>query len=117
MKAPFLRRNVPAAVTKTQPDVSSQDSLEIKICVRTYRSFYVTNSEDFLWKYRSKQEMESCFSRLKKREAARKEWIERQQQSTPNSVGSLVKSVGSLPTPPPPPAPAAATVPSAIPTS
>ncbi|KAJ2926800.1 hypothetical protein H1R20_g10317, partial [Candolleomyces eurysporus] len=83
MKMPFLKRNIPAAVKETQPDVSSQDSLEIKICVRTYRLFYVTKSEDFLWKYRPKDEMEKSFAKLKRRSALRQEWLQKQQQSTP----------------------------------
>jgi paired amphipathic helix protein Sin3a len=80
----FPNRNIPVAVKETQPDVSSQDSLEIKICVRTYRLFYVTKSEDFLWKYRPKDEMERSFAKLKRRNAMREEWLQKQQQSTPH---------------------------------
>ncbi|EDR09492.1 Sin3 protein [Laccaria bicolor S238N-H82] len=45
IKRPFLRRNIPAAVRDTPPDVSTQDGLEIKVCVRTYRLFYVSKQK------------------------------------------------------------------------
>ncbi|EAU81489.2 sin3b [Coprinopsis cinerea okayama7 len=82
MKSPFLRRNIPAAVKETQPNVASTDNLEIKVCVRTYRLFYVSKSEDFLWKYRSKEEMESCFDQLKARNEQRRRWIDESTQSS-----------------------------------
>lgn len=95
MKLPFLKRcvppptfqvchldlpslrNVPLSAKRVQPDVASRSNLEIKVCVRTYRFFYVTNTEDFLWKYRSKPEMESSFKRLKKRNELRQEWMKK----------------------------------------
>ncbi|KIK06012.1 hypothetical protein K443DRAFT_674585 [Laccaria amethystina LaAM-08-1] len=76
IKRPFLRRNIPAAVRDTPPDVSTQDGLEIKVCVRTYRLFYVSRTEDFLWKFRSREEMEKNSQRLKPRNALRRKWIE-----------------------------------------
>ena len=68
-------RNLPAFVRDVPPDVSSQDGLEIKVCVRTYRLFYVSHTEDFMWKYRSKEEMEKNFYSLSKRNALRREWL------------------------------------------
>jgi hypothetical protein len=35
-------------VTATTPDVLACGSLEIRVCVRTYRLFYVPHTEDFL---------------------------------------------------------------------
>lgn len=92
----IISRNIPAAVKKTQPDVSSRSTLEIKICVRTYRFFYVTNTEDFLWKYRGKDEMESSFKRLKKSDERRREWMEKLEQGPDIPVAA----VGKDPTPP-----------------
>jgi len=76
-KRPFLRRNLPFAVRETPPDVSSQDGLEIKVCVRTYRLFYVSQTEDFMWKYRGKQEMERNARHLKSRNESRRKWLEK----------------------------------------
>ena len=35
-------------MTATTPDVLARGSLEIRVCVRTYRLFYVPHTEDFL---------------------------------------------------------------------
>ena len=71
----LVYRNLPAFVRDVPPDVSSQDGLEIKVCVRTYRLFYVSYTEDFMWKYRSKEEMEKNSHSLSKRNALRREWL------------------------------------------
>ncbi|KAH6900820.1 hypothetical protein BKA70DRAFT_1388716 [Coprinopsis sp. MPI-PUGE-AT-0042] len=81
MKSPFLRRNIPASLRESQPSVASVDNLEIKVCIRTYRLFYVSKSEDFLWKYRSKDEMEACAVKLKASNALRRQWIEKSGSS------------------------------------
>ena len=80
----FGCRNLPAFVRDVPPDVSSQDGLEIKVCVRTYRLFYVSFTEDFMWKYRSKEEMEKNARLLSKRNALRREWL----MAVNNSSGS-----------------------------
>ena len=71
----LVYRNLPAFVRDVPPDVSSQDGLEIKVCVRTYRLFYVSYTEDFMWKYRSKEEMEKNSHSLSKRNALRRKWL------------------------------------------
>ncbi|KAH7882268.1 hypothetical protein F5I97DRAFT_1816924 [Phlebopus sp. FC_14] len=48
LKRPFLRRNVPPSLMKTIPEVVARGSLEIRVCVRTYRLFYVPKTEDYL---------------------------------------------------------------------
>ena len=68
--------NLPDSVRDTAPDVSSQDCVEIKICVRTYRMFYVPGKEGFLWKYRSKEEVERNTQRLKLRNSLQCKWID-----------------------------------------
>lgn len=70
-------RNIPAKIRDTQPDVVTQDGQEIKVCVRTYRLFYVPETEDFLWKFRSKEEMEEAAANLKKRNALREKWMDK----------------------------------------
>lgn len=70
-----LCRNLPAAVREAQPDVSSQDGLEIKVCLRTYRLFYVSRTEDFMWRYRYKEEVDKNSQRLKLRNELRRKWL------------------------------------------
>jgi len=61
----------------------TQDGQEIKVCVRTYRLFYVPNKEDYLWKFRSKAEMEVAAVNLKKRNKLRKRWLEQSKVMPP----------------------------------
>lgn len=66
-----------------QLDMITQDGQEIKVCVRTYRLFYVPNKEDYLWKFRSKAEMEVTALNLKKRNKLRKRWLEQSKAMPP----------------------------------
>ncbi|KAF5351246.1 hypothetical protein D9756_008445 [Leucocoprinus leucothites] len=83
VRSPYLRRNIPTKVRDTQPEVITQDGQEIKVCVRTYRLFYVPEREDYLWKLRSKAEMEVVAVNLKKRNTLRKSWLERSKAMPP----------------------------------
>ncbi|KAH0581672.1 hypothetical protein H2248_011367 [Termitomyces sp. 'cryptogamus'] len=76
VKSPFLRRNLPPAIRELPPNCISQDGLEIKICVRTYRLFFVSKTEDFMWKISSKDETKKAVEHLEKREKLRKKWLE-----------------------------------------
>ncbi|KAF7375062.1 Histone deacetylase complex, SIN3 component [Mycena sanguinolenta] len=82
VKRPFLRKNLPAAVQNTPPNVLTQDGLEIKICVRTYRLFYVSASEDYLFKLRTFEQVEAASELLKKGNARRQQWLQEQQSSS-----------------------------------
>ncbi|KAJ7158939.1 hypothetical protein C8R46DRAFT_907080 [Mycena filopes] len=53
IRQPFMRKNLPDAVRNAPPNVVTDDGLEIKICVRTYRLFFVSKSEDYLFKIRT----------------------------------------------------------------
>ncbi|KAJ6494619.1 histone deacetylase complex, SIN3 component [Mycena vitilis] len=75
-RRPFLRKNLPAAIRNAPPDVITQDGLEIKICVRTYRLFYVSESEDYLFKLRSFNHVEAASTQLKQRDALRQRWMQ-----------------------------------------
>lgn len=70
-----------------QLDMITQDGQEIKVCVRTYRLFYVPNKEDYLWKFRSKAETEATAVNLKKRNKLRKRWLE-QSKVMPSALFS-----------------------------
>jgi len=78
IKRPYLRKNLPAAVKNAPPKVATQDGLEIKICVRTYRLFYVSASEDYLFKLRTFEEAEATSASLEKGNARRQKWLQEQ---------------------------------------
>ncbi|KAF8869638.1 hypothetical protein CPB84DRAFT_1754931 [Gymnopilus junonius] len=93
VRRPYLRRNLPAAIRETQPDVSSRDGMEIKVCVRTYRLFYVPKTGDLMWKHRSKEEMEKNAKQLKTRNRLRRKWLEvGVDKLGPEAVGSVVEA-------------------------
>lgn len=73
--ADIMHRNMPPGIKETQPDVTTQDGLEIKVCIRTYRLFFVSHTEDFLWKYRTKQEVDKNAEHLKARNVRRRKWL------------------------------------------
>ncbi|KAF9652603.1 hypothetical protein BDM02DRAFT_3153710 [Thelephora ganbajun] len=50
IKPPFLRRNRAITPDHPVPAVIAGNALEMKICVRTYRIFYVSNTVDFFYK-------------------------------------------------------------------
>ncbi|KAJ7219971.1 histone deacetylase complex, SIN3 component [Mycena pura] len=74
-RRPFMRKNLPAAVRNASPNIVTQDGLEIKICVRTYRLFYVSASEDYLFKLRTSEDMEAASKQLDKKNALRQKWL------------------------------------------
>jgi len=49
-KPPFLRRNRATISDHPAPAVIASNALEMKICVRTYRIFYVSNTVDSFYK-------------------------------------------------------------------
>ncbi|KAJ6544852.1 hypothetical protein DFH09DRAFT_1172920 [Mycena vulgaris] len=75
-RRPFLRKNLPAAVQDAPPNVITQDGLEIKICVRTYRLFYVSQSEDYLFKLRTFGDVEAVSKQLAAKNSFRQKWLE-----------------------------------------
>ena len=76
----LVSRNLPPAFRELPPNCISQDGLEIKICVRTYRLFFVSNTEDFMWKISSRDETKKAVEHLEKREKLRKKWTEQANQ-------------------------------------
>lgn len=82
VRRPFLRRSLPTTTTKAAGSSSSQGfyargGLEIKVCVRTYRLFYVSRTEDVLWRVQAAAERERAAARLEARDAARARWLEK----------------------------------------
>ncbi|KAG5641578.1 hypothetical protein DXG03_004691 [Asterophora parasitica] len=68
--------NLPPGVRDTQPNVLTKDGLEIKICVRTYRLFFVSKTEDFLWKISTGEETSTALENLQARSKLRQKWLE-----------------------------------------
>ncbi|KAH9983794.1 hypothetical protein BJV74DRAFT_878832 [Russula compacta] len=58
-------------------DFYARGGLEIKVCVRTYRLFYVSRTEDVLWRTPSAAESGRASARLDTRDAARTQWLEK----------------------------------------
>jgi paired amphipathic helix protein Sin3a len=69
--------SVAAAGAGPGHDFYAHGGLEIKVCVRTYRLFYVSRTEDVLWRTLSAAERERANARLAARDAARARWLEK----------------------------------------
>ncbi|KAJ3372348.1 Transcriptional regulatory protein sin3 [Kappamyces sp. JEL0680] len=53
-RKPFLKRNLPTQVGEDPPlNVETKSGLELKICVNTYKIFFVDNTEDYFRRKRS----------------------------------------------------------------
>lgn len=59
------------------PDVIARGGLELKVCVRTYRLFFVSDTEDVLWRISTQEEHDDAQRRLEARNKKRREWVER----------------------------------------
>ncbi|KAI9451486.1 hypothetical protein F5148DRAFT_1378838 [Russula earlei] len=86
VRRPFLRRSLPTTAvgaagqgsgTEAGRDFYARGGLEIKVCVRTYRLFYVSRTEDVLWRVPSATESERANARLAARDAARLRWLDK----------------------------------------
>ncbi|KAJ6607345.1 hypothetical protein B0H10DRAFT_2071870 [Mycena sp. CBHHK59/15] len=75
-RRPFLRKNLPPGVRDAPPNVVTQDGLEIKVCVRTYRLFFVSQSEDYLFKLRTFGDVEVASRCLETKNALRQKWLQ-----------------------------------------
>ena len=83
-----LKNRVPRSLPKAAPradghgqghgqDFYARGGLEIKVCVRTYRLFYVSRTEDVLWRVQATAERERAAARLVARDAGRMRWLEK----------------------------------------
>jgi paired amphipathic helix protein Sin3a len=67
-------RNIPKDLHEIEASVKAIPGIEIKLCVRTYRLFYVTNSEDIFWRKRTEEAMTTTKC-LQARNRTRQRWI------------------------------------------
>ncbi|KAK0215615.1 histone deacetylase complex, SIN3 component [Armillaria fumosa] len=82
IRRPFLRKNLPATIP-TEPNIKTSDGLKIKVCVRTYRLFFVSDSEDYLWKIRQQEDVQKATENLRARNILRKKWVESSSKPEP----------------------------------
>ncbi|KAI8986626.1 hypothetical protein BD414DRAFT_522337 [Trametes punicea] len=75
IRRPFLLRTKVPAPSGGMPDIIARGGLQIKVCVRTYRLFFVPNSEDIMFRLSSPRERADARKVLEKRDAQRKHWL------------------------------------------
>ncbi|KAH7872040.1 uncharacterized protein C8R40DRAFT_522237 [Lentinula edodes] len=89
VKSPFLKRNLPGPEHILEPNIVGSDALEIKVCVRTYRLFYVSDTEDYLFGMRKKDDYAAILPSLHRRTQARMAWIERNRVEQPQATDEV----------------------------
>jgi paired amphipathic helix protein Sin3a len=75
MRPPFLRRSLKGA-DAASADILARGGLAIKVCVKTYRMFFVPNSEDVLVREPSAEEVTSTELGVQRAREKRRKWIE-----------------------------------------
>jgi paired amphipathic helix protein Sin3a len=59
-REPFLKRNLPSSVSRDPPqNVETKSGLELKICMNTYKIFFVDGTEDYFHRRRETKHMKS----------------------------------------------------------
>ena len=58
------------------PDIFARSGLQIKVCVRTYRLFFVSDSEDVMLRLSTSQERASTRKTAEARDRKRRQWLE-----------------------------------------
>ena len=58
------------------PDILARGGLQIKVCVRTYRLFFVSRSEDIMVRVSSRQERIGARKAVESRNEKRRKWLE-----------------------------------------
>ncbi|KAH9932294.1 uncharacterized protein B0H18DRAFT_1208587 [Fomitopsis serialis] len=76
-KRPFLRKSRLPIATDEVPEVVAHGGLEIKVCVRTYRLFFVSDTEDYLWRVVDSDEISSAREKGRIQSNKRRQWLER----------------------------------------
>jgi paired amphipathic helix protein Sin3a len=80
-REPFLKRNLPTEVGDEPPqNVETSSGLELKICVNTYKIFFVDNTEDYFRRISAEENGEREAQRHRsltaKKNAIFREWLE-----------------------------------------
>ncbi|KZP17508.1 hypothetical protein FIBSPDRAFT_911970 [Athelia psychrophila] len=76
VKRPFLRKTLYPATNGDRPKIVARGALEIKVCVKTYRFFYVSNSEEVMARVLDKEEVQTAARKLEAKNKARTKWLQ-----------------------------------------
>ncbi|CAL1708555.1 unnamed protein product [Somion occarium] len=76
-RKPFLRRTVTPTLDGGEPMVVAHSDLALRVCVRTYRLFYVSNTEEFLFRLSSREERQRAKDALESRNIRRQAWLDK----------------------------------------
>jgi paired amphipathic helix protein Sin3a len=72
----FLKRNLPAHIPEEPPqDIITHSGLEVKICINTYKIFFVNTTEDFFKRKGSSVSSEKHKESRKKRQEKMQAWL------------------------------------------
>ncbi|KAL4073700.1 hypothetical protein J3A83DRAFT_4090896 [Scleroderma citrinum] len=77
LKQPFLRKNLSQNVEQMTPHLTAQGTLEMQVCVRTYRVFYVSGTEDILYRTHTNAEMSDLEGKVGVAKERRKRWLDK----------------------------------------
>ena len=72
---------MPRDLGETEASVVVRPGIEIKVCIRTYRLFYVTHSEDSAWKQQTPEELARISKSLETRNRQRHKWLQDSKKS------------------------------------
>ncbi|TBU57446.1 hypothetical protein BD310DRAFT_880877 [Dichomitus squalens] len=76
IRRPFLLRTKVPSPSGAMPEIVARGGLQIKVCVRTYRLFFVSRSEDVMVRLSSPQERANARKAVELRNGKRKKWLE-----------------------------------------
>ncbi|KAH9887270.1 hypothetical protein C8Q73DRAFT_713400 [Cubamyces lactineus] len=77
IRRPFLLRTKIPSPSGGMPDILARGGIQIKVCVRTYRLFFVPDSEDVMFRLSTARERADARELVEKRNAQRRAWLER----------------------------------------
>ncbi|KAI0674609.1 hypothetical protein C8Q78DRAFT_1015738 [Trametes maxima] len=76
IRRPFLLRTKIPAPSGGMPEILARAGLQIRVCVRTYRLFFVSHSEDIMFRLSSARERADARKLVEKRNVKRSKWLE-----------------------------------------
>ena len=77
IREPFLKRNLPSFVGRESPsNVITKSGLELKICMNTYKIFFVDNTEDFFYRKLDSGVVDDSLKFVTARHVQFREWLD-----------------------------------------
>ncbi|KAI0687713.1 hypothetical protein BC835DRAFT_1376116 [Cytidiella melzeri] len=87
-RSPFLRRTLRPPSDEDDAELKSGGSLAMRVCMRTYKLFYVSDTEEIIWRSTSRQEVEKATRNLGLHNSRKRAWL----PELPNRVYSEWKA-------------------------